>query len=103
MEFTELPIDFFNAANDDPNLFDEADARIRKLAQGHTDIVGAQVNIRPESQKRDNNFDVTVVLYIRPEQIAATAFAPQPMQALKQALDEVERQVYRKREKLRGY
>jgi ribosome-associated translation inhibitor RaiA len=103
MEFTNLPIDFYNEANDDDTLFDESDARIRKLARGHTDIVGASVTLRPEAQKRDNEFEATVVLYISPEQVAATACAPQPLAALKQALDEVERQVYRKREKLRGY
>jgi ribosome-associated translation inhibitor RaiA len=102
-EFTDLPIEYYNEVNDDPELFDEIDRRLRKLADGHQDIVGASVNIKPTDQGRDTETDVSIVVYTSPHYTNATARNPQPIAAVKGALDHIERQVRETRAKLRGY
>jgi ribosome-associated translation inhibitor RaiA len=83
------------------DLFTEADDRLRKLARGHDDLIGSAVNLRkPAHGHTTRLFEATVVVYVRPENIAATEKADNPETALKGALDAVERQVRKKREKL---
>jgi ribosome-associated translation inhibitor RaiA len=72
------------------------------LAEGHDDLIGAAVSIE-EPARGENTYlyEATVVAYTRPNNIAGTEKAEQPIQALRGALDAVERQVREKREKLR--
>ena len=103
-EFTDFPIEFYNetgAQSDELEI--EAEDRIRRLAKGHTDIVGAMVKLTQPSQNRDNAYEATVTLYMRPEYIAASQQGAVPISTLKQALDQVERQARAQRERLRNY
>jgi ribosome-associated translation inhibitor RaiA len=85
-------------------MFAEADSRLRKLAEDHDDLRGAAVNVRrPAKSETSFIYEVTVVVYARPEHIAATAKEASPNTTLKNALDAVERQVRQKREKLREH
>jgi ribosome-associated translation inhibitor RaiA len=83
-------------------LFTEAEDRLQQLAEGHDDLIGAAVSIE-EPARGENTYlyEATVVAYTRPNNIAGTEKAEQPIQALRGALDAVERQVREKREKLR--
>lgn len=82
------------------DIFAEADARLRRLAQGHRDMRGAAVNVREAGTgEKTYLYEVTAVAYIKPSQIAATEKHEDPMTAAKNALDAVERQVREKREK----
>ena len=55
------------------DLFVEAETRLKHLAEGHTDLIGAAVNIsRPSSGEAVPLHGVTVVVYSRPKHIAAT-------------------------------
>ncbi len=83
-------------------LFTEADSRLRELASDHNDLTGAAINIR-QPAKAETAFlhEVTVVVYSRPEHIAATAKEADPIIAMNDSLSAVERQVREKREKLR--
>ncbi len=82
-------------------LFDETDRRLRKLAEGHNDLVGAAVNLRvPAHEETPPLYEVTVVVYARPKQVAATEKRDTPTGALKGALSAVERQIREKRAKL---
>lgn len=82
-------------------LFAEADNRLRSLAEGHTDLIGAAVSMKQPAHKEGPPiFEATVVTYIRPSNIAATEKADNPSMALKGALDGVERQIRKKRERL---
>jgi ribosome-associated translation inhibitor RaiA len=89
----------------DYDLYTEAENRIHKLAEGHTDIIGASVNLTKPSAGTESPYlcQATVVLYVRPENIAAIEKQENPLLALKGALEAVERQVREKREKLRNY
>ncbi len=84
------------------DLYTEAEERLRTLAAAHDDMTGAAINVRrPASGESAYLHEVTVVVYSRPEHIAATEKDSSPMIALKGALDAVERQVRKRREKLK--
>lgn len=85
-------------------LFAEADRRLRKLAEGHTDLTGAAINVRqPAKGQTAYLHEATVVVYCRPENIAATEKQENAMPALKGALSAVERQVREKRTRLKKH
>jgi ribosome-associated translation inhibitor RaiA len=98
----------FNSENLSENaqaeLFAEADRRLRKLADGHTDLTGAAINVRqPAKGQTAYLHEATVVVYCRPENVAATEKKENPMPALKGALSAVERQVREKRTRLKKH
>ncbi|MBK8904194.1 MAG: HPF/RaiA family ribosome-associated protein [Anaerolineaceae bacterium] len=83
-------------------LYAQAEERLRSLAADHNDMVGAAINVRrPASGQSAFLHEVTVVIYGRPEHIAATEKNASPEQALKGALDAAERQVRKRRKKLK--
>lgn len=83
-------------------MFAEADSRLRELAGDHNDLTGAAINVRrPAKTETSFIYEVTVVVYARPKHIAATEKEDDPVIALKNSLNAVERQVRKKREKLR--
>lgn len=89
-----------------PNIEDELrpelEKRLLDLAKGHKDIVGASAVVEELARNRETPFvyRARVVVYVRPENIAADEKADTPQAALKGALDGVIRQVRAKREKL---
>lgn len=88
-----------NLTEDD--LRDAAEGRLRKLAQGHTDMIGASVAVEVlGSGQTPHRFQARVVAYIRPSNIAATEKGDSPQAALKGALDALERQVRARRDDL---
>jgi ribosome-associated translation inhibitor RaiA len=83
-------------------LFDVADERLRSLANGHSDLIGAAISMKQPAHKQGPTiFEATVAAYVRPSNVAATEKADNPMTALKGALDGVERQIRKKRERLK--
>lgn len=95
----------FNSPLDNPleaDLFNEADSRLRALADERDDMRGAAVNIRmPGKGEKGFLYEATVAVYMRPEQVAATEKHQEPRGALNGALTAVERQVREKRAKLK--
>lgn len=80
----------------------EADRRLRALSKGHTDITGAGVSVEElTGDVTPHVYEVTIVLYIRPENIAAVEKRETPVGALKGALSAVERQVREERDRRR--
>lgn len=86
-------------------MFLEADSRLRELAADHNDLTGAAINVRQPAKQAETPFiyEVTVVVYARPEHMAATKKEADPMIALNDALSALERQVREKRDKLREH
>jgi ribosome-associated translation inhibitor RaiA len=79
----------------------EAESRLRALAAGHTDLTGASVALeQPAHAESPYLYQARVVVYARPEHVAATAKGEDLGSTLKSALDAVERQVRDRREKL---
>lgn len=107
MSDQEFTFEFLNEIENlgealDERLYSEAETRLRKLQKGHTDLIGAAVSIeQPAKAQTDFVYRARVVVYIRPENMAAAAQAAEPMGALKEALSGVERQVRERRDKLR--
>jgi ribosome-associated translation inhibitor RaiA len=84
------------------DLYTQAEERLRELAANHKDMTGAAINVRrPASGETAFLHEVTVVIYSRPEHIAATEKDSSPAMALKGALDAAERQIRKRREKLK--
>jgi hypothetical protein len=86
---------------DDASIW-EAERRLRELAQGQTDMVGAAVAVESlAGQETPHVFQARVVAYTRPDNVVAVEKGEAPETALKGALDGVERQVREMRKKLR--
>jgi hypothetical protein len=76
--------------------------RLLALTDGHTDLVGAAISATEPAQGAAQPFifEVRIVVYTRPNDIAAVKQGDTLQAALKAALTAVERQVREKREKL---
>ncbi|MGD2048794.1 MAG: hypothetical protein PVH03_04840 [Chloroflexota bacterium] len=107
MEELDFTIEFNSQGLSDQledQMFAEADSRLRELAGDHNDMTGAAINVRrPAKTETSFIYEVTVVVYARPKHIAATEKEDDPVIALKNSLNAVERQVRTKREKLREH
>lgn len=103
---SEPDFDFeFHSELDHPadHLRDLAERRLRELAAGHTDLIGANVSLEIPAENRTTTFvyRARVAAFVRPENLAADKQADSAEAALKAALDAIERQVREKRDKLR--
>lgn len=104
---SEFPFDleFLNQTDlPDADLYDVAHDEILGIAEGHKDILGASISIDElSSGTTPHAFEARVVIYARPDHMAATEVKPSAMEALKKALNAAVKQVRDKREKLRNY
>ncbi len=83
-------------------LFTLVDAELRRLAEGHRDLTGAAATLREQAKGTDGTilFEATVVAYVRPANVAASAKAESPQVAMSEALAGVVRQIRAQRDKL---
>jgi ribosome-associated translation inhibitor RaiA len=86
----------------DAGLRSEAEGRLRELATGHTDLIGASVALEELSgSATPHRYEARVIAYMRPEDVVAVEKGKAAEVALKGALDAVERQIRQRRDKLR--
>lgn len=93
--YTEIP---------DPGDALRAEAREHLLAltEGHDDVIGASIAMEElTGEETPHRYQARVVLFVRPENIAAVEKSDSAEGALNGALTAVERQVRKKRDKLR--
>ena len=84
-------------------LKDQAETRLRALAADRNDLIGASIGVEELAQDETPHiYRARVVAYIRPENIVAVEKADALDVALKRALEVVERQVRRRREKFQS-
>lgn len=79
----------------------ETEQRLNELAATHTDMVGAAVSL--EKVADTTTYDVhrvRIVVYKRPKDVVVTKLDADPMVALRDALDTLEKQVRESRDKL---
>lgn len=79
----------------------EAQQRLRELADGHSDLIGASVSL--ESIVKSESpylYQVRIVLYKRPEDIAVVEKGSEPILTLRDGLDAIENSVRESRERL---
>lgn len=109
MDKTTFPIEFNNEIDDvkksENEYYTLAVERLSKLAEGHNDISGGVVNLKQPSQGHETPhiYEVTIVVYMGSDHIAATEKGEQFQSTLDGALDAVERQVRERRTQQRNY
>lgn len=104
MDGENFPIEFNNEIDDvkksENEVYTLAVDRLSKLAKGHNDISGAVVNLK---QPVSYLYEVTIVVYMGSDDIAATEKGEQLQSTLSGTLDAVERQVHERRTQERNY
>lgn len=86
----------------DEALRAEAEGQLLALTEGHDDLIGASLTMEElTGETTPHRYQATVVVYKRPDNVAATEKAGTPEGALKGALSAVERQVRELRDRLR--
>jgi ribosome-associated translation inhibitor RaiA len=109
MNKDNFPVEFNNEIDDvmksENEYYTLAVDRLSKLAEGHNDISGAAVNLKQPAQGRQTAhvYEVTIIVYMGSDHIAATEMGEQFKSTLDGALDAVERQVRERRTKQRNY
>lgn len=84
------------------SLKEKVEHRLSKLARRHRDITGASLAVHTISRAhRHQEYKVRLVLYHKPDNIAAIRKADSVPNALLETLDAVERQVREQRERQR--
>ncbi|MBS3784663.1 MAG: HPF/RaiA family ribosome-associated protein [Anaerolineae bacterium] len=101
---TELDFEFYSDDLPNPDLEDdlwaEAWNRVQALARDNDDMIGASAAVeRVEHRETPRVYRARVVAYIKPDNVVTVEKADNPMAALQQALDALERKVRKKREK----
>ena len=109
MDRVNFPIEFNNEIDDvkksENEIYTLAVDRLSKLSEGHNDISGGVVNLKQPAQGHQTPYiyEVTVVVYMETDHIAATEKGEQFQSTLDGALDAVERQVRERRKQQRDY
>ncbi len=109
MDKANFPIEFNNEIDDvkksENKFYTLAVDRLSKLAEGHNDISGGVVNLKQPAQGHQIShiYEVTIVVYMGSDHIAATEKGAQLQSTLNGALDAVERQVRERRKQQRNY
>ncbi len=101
---TELDFEFYSDELPTPDLeqelWAEAWERVQALAEGHDDMIGASAAVeRVEHRETPHLYQARLVAFIKPDNIVVKEKAETPMAALQGALDGLERQVRKHREK----
>ncbi len=109
MDQAHFPIEFNNEVDDvqksENKYYTGAVERLSKLATGQNDISGGVVNFKQPAQGRQTAYvyEVTIVVYMGSEHIAATEKGEELQATLDGALEAVERQVHARRQQQRNY
>ena len=109
MDKATFPIEFNNEIDDvkksENEIYTLAVDRISKLSKGHNDISGAVVNLKQPAKEHKTAYlnEVTIVVYMGSEHIAATKKGEKFQATLDGALGAVERQVRERRTQQRSY
>jgi ribosome-associated translation inhibitor RaiA len=104
-----FPIEFNNEIDDvkesENESYSLAVDRLSKLAKGHNDISGGVVNLKQPAKGHRTSYvyEVTIVVYMGSDHIAATEKGEQFQSTLDSALDAIERQVHERRKQHRNY
>ncbi|MGC9335281.1 MAG: HPF/RaiA family ribosome-associated protein [Anaerolineae bacterium] len=103
MNIPDFDFEFYSEVPDPGDeLRAESLERLLALAEGHDDLIGASVALEElTGATTPYRYQVRVIAFIRPDNIAAVEKAETSLGALKGALTALERQVREYREKLR--
>ena len=109
MDKATFPIEFHNEIDNikksENDIYTLAAGRLSELAEGHNDISGAVINLKQPAKDHLTAYitEVTIVVYMGSDHIAATEKGENFQSTLDGALDAVERQVHERRTQQRNY
>lgn len=109
MDKANFPVEFNNEIDEvkksENEYYTLAVDRLSKLAEGHSDMSGGAVNFKQPAREHQTPYvyEVTIVVYMGSNHIAATEKGEQFQSTLDGALDAVERQVHEHRKQQRNY
>ena len=109
MDGENFPVEFNNEIDDikksENEIYTIAVNRLSKLAKGHNDISGGVVNLKQpaEGHQTPHIYEVTIIVYMGSNHIAATEQGELFQSTLNGALTAVERQVREHRKQQRNY
>jgi ribosome-associated translation inhibitor RaiA len=107
MNGENFPIEFNNEIDEikksENEYYTLAVDRLSKLAEGHNDILGGMVNFKQPAKEHQTAhiYEVTIVVYMGSDHIAATEKGEQFQSTLDGALSAVEQQVRERRKQQR--
>lgn len=103
MNIPDFDFEFYTEIPDPGDtLRAEARDRLLTLREGHDDIIGASVAMEElTGEETPHRYQARVVVFVRPDNIAALEKSDSPEGALNGALRAAERQVRERRAKLR--
>jgi hypothetical protein len=95
-------VDFdIKVPNTDEAFALEAERELQALTAQHSDLIGAAVSLERIVESESHNvYQVRIVVYIRPQNMAVVKKNTSPMEALREALKGIEEKVRSSREKM---
>jgi ribosomal subunit interface protein len=101
MSLVDLPIEFHAEVDQSTDeLEQEAEEKLLALNKGHSDMTGASISIERQAHgETPHLYRARVTVYVRPKNLHAQEKDESMQLALKGALDAIERQLRKKREK----
>lgn len=84
-----------------PKARENAERRLRRLAEDHRDLIAARIVARPSGHHRHGGHEVHVVCEARGRELVATRTRPDLAVALDEAIAAIEREVKKLRERRR--
>lgn len=101
MDFVEFPIEFRSSVDVNEEIRADIEERLLKLAGDRTDMIRAAVSISEPGQSEEQTFlyQARIVVFMRPDSVAADKKDDTIEGALKSAMNAIERQVREQRKK----
>ncbi|MDP3940486.1 MAG: HPF/RaiA family ribosome-associated protein [Deltaproteobacteria bacterium] len=81
---------------------DKIEARLQALAESHGDLIDVRISIKPTAHHRHGGHEVTIACHARRKEIVAARIRPEVGLALTEAVDALEKQVHKLRQKRRS-
>lgn len=104
MPMTDFEYEFYSKIHVDDDLKAKTERRLRDLAEGHRDMIGASVAVeQPASGETGHLYRARIRAYVKGEKIVAVEKESSVRAALNGALDAIERQVREHRDQVRNY
>lgn len=104
MPMTDFEYEFYSKVHVDDDVKTKTERRLRELAAGHRDMIGASVAVEQQASGETGYlFRARIRAYVKEDKIVAVEKESSVRAALQGALDAVERQVREHRDEMRNY
>lgn len=104
MSMTDFEYEFYSKVHVDNDVEAKTERRLRDLADGHRDMIGASVAVeQPASGETGHLYRARIRAYVKQDTVVAVEKENSVRAALQGALNAVERQVREHRDEVRNY